>query len=97
MKKLLLAALAVGTAITTAMPAEARQGCGPRFHRGAYGRCVPNRVRRVVVVPAPRVGVYYPGRGYLACQPLLGASLSLAWRLAVSLIDGVRERHAPGP
>jgi hypothetical protein len=52
MKKLLLAALAVGTAITTAMPAEARQGC------------VPNRVRRVVVVPAPRVGVYYPGRGY---------------------------------
>ncbi|MGU3391861.1 GCG_CRPN prefix-to-repeats domain-containing protein [Sphingomonas sp. M1A8_2b] len=64
MKKLLLAALAVGTAITTAMPADARQGCGPRFHRGAYGRCIPNRVRRVVVVPAPRVGVFYPGRGY---------------------------------
>ncbi len=64
MQKLMLAALAAGAALTTAMPADARQGCGPGFHRGAYARCVPNRGRGVVVVRTPRIGVFYPGRGY---------------------------------
>jgi hypothetical protein len=62
--KVLLVALAAGAALTTINPAEARQGCGAGFHRAPNGRCFPNRGRRVVVVPAPRVGVFYPGRGY---------------------------------
>ena len=68
MKKLILAALAAGTMIAaTATAAEAAQGCGPGFHRGAYGHCRPNRG------PAPGVGIavgplvignFYHGRGY---------------------------------
>lgn len=36
-------------------------GCGPGFHRGPYGRCVPNRVVRRCP-PGFRVGPY--GRCY---------------------------------
>jgi hypothetical protein len=64
MKYLFAAALAVITAASFADAANAAQGCGPGWHRGAYGRCVPNRgavvVRPapvVVVRPAPRVVV----------------------------------------
>lgn len=64
MKKLLLIALAAGAAMTAVAPAEARQGCGGGFHRGPYGHCRPNRGRGVVVVREPRIGVFYPGRGY---------------------------------
>lgn len=64
MKTLVFAAAAMGATVVAAMPAEARQGCGLGFHRGHYGRCVPNRGRSVVVVGGPRVGVFYPGRGY---------------------------------
>lgn len=60
MKYLIAAALLATTVVGFAPVADAAQGCGPGFHRGAYGACVPHRravvVRRapVVVVP-PRV------------------------------------------
>ena len=59
----LTAALAVATSIGifAAAPADARQGCGPGFHRSPNGTCRPNRdnVQQVWVV-----GRYYPGHGY---------------------------------
>lgn len=64
MKTLLCAMAAMGAIVVAAGPAEARQGCGAGFHRGYYGHCVPNRGRSAVVVRAPRVGVFYTGRGY---------------------------------
>lgn len=36
------ALLALGTLAGTATVAEARDGCGPGFHRGYYGYCRPN-------------------------------------------------------
>ena len=63
MKKMLLAVAALGTTLTAAIPTQARQGCGPGFHRGYHGRCIVNRGPRY----APRrpvIGVFYPGRGY---------------------------------
>ncbi len=65
MKTILMLA-AAGLALG-ATAAEARDGCGPGGHRGAYGYCRPNGVygaRRVVVAPAFVVGRYYEGRGY---------------------------------
>jgi hypothetical protein len=59
MKALAAVGLASVIALAAAAPADARQGCGARFHRNAYGRCVPNRGRVVYVV-----GRYYPGQGY---------------------------------
>jgi hypothetical protein len=39
------------------------QGCGPGFHRGAYGRCRANRGRVVVRPPVVRKCRYWaPGR-----------------------------------
>ena len=64
MKGLLLAAVAVGAAVTAAAPAEARQGCGAGFHRGPQGRCRPNAGPGRVVVVRPAIGVYYGGRGW---------------------------------
>jgi hypothetical protein len=76
MKMLLLAALAAGTMVVAAGPAQARDGCGPGFHRGYYGRCFPNGgpgrwgpppppPGPVMVGPGgPAVGVFYEGRGY---------------------------------
>ena len=70
MNKIVTAALAVGTAVATfaALPAEAREGCGRGYHRGAYGRCIPNGppARAVVAGPGVRlvIGNYYSGRGY---------------------------------
>ncbi|MEG8038841.1 hypothetical protein QP166_05590 [Sphingomonas sp. LR60] len=63
MRMLLLAAIATGAALTVAIPAEARQGCGVGAHRAPNGYCRPNRGRAVVVRPS-RIGVYHPGRGY---------------------------------
>jgi hypothetical protein len=66
MKKILAIALVAGTAFAAASPADARQGCGPGFHRGPYGHCRPNRGDAVVAV-APGgliVDRYYSGRGY---------------------------------
>jgi len=63
MKMLILATLAATTTLGVASTADAAQGCGRGFHRGGYGRCIPNRGpgygRR-----GPVIGVFYPGRGY---------------------------------
>ncbi len=75
MRKMLLSLLAAGTVLTAATPALARQGCGRDFHRGAYGRCVPNRGGPILVERGPAyvnrgpavrlvIGNYYPSRGY---------------------------------
>lgn len=63
MRKILTAALLVGAALGTASAAQARDGCGAGFHRGPWGHCRPNGYRGRVVV-APRIGVFYAGRGY---------------------------------
>jgi len=66
---LFAAAAALGLSATVpAAPADARQGCGPRAHRGPGGYCQPDRGPRGYRV-APRgpryaAGRYYPGRGY---------------------------------
>ncbi|CAO4177434.1 GCG_CRPN prefix-to-repeats domain-containing protein [Methylorubrum populi] len=52
-------ALAAGL-LTTASDAEARDGCGPGFHRGYYGWCRPNLVYR----PYAYGPFYRPWRGY---------------------------------
>lgn len=63
MKRTLLAAAAAATlAAAGAGPAEAAQGCGPGGHRGPYGHCRPNRGPGFY--GAPRIGTFYPGRGY---------------------------------
>jgi len=58
------ALIAIGTAAiiaaVAATPAQAREGCGPGFHRAMNGMCVPNRGNRPVFI----VGRYYSGRGY---------------------------------
>jgi hypothetical protein len=64
MRKIVLAALVAGAALTSIAPAEARQGCGPAGHRGPGGYCRPNRGDAVIVAPGLRIGVFYPGRGY---------------------------------
>lgn len=62
MKTIGIAALAATVALVGAAPADAAQGCGPGFHRGYYGRCLPNR--GPAFYGPRRVGVFYPGRGY---------------------------------
>lgn len=66
MKKIVSTAMAMlaVSAIMTAAPAEARQGCGVGFHRGPQGVCRPNRPVVVVRPGVPAIGVYQPGRGY---------------------------------
>jgi hypothetical protein len=61
MKAIAALGLVSAIAMAAASPADARQGCGPGFHRTPYGRCVPNRGPRTVTFV---VGRYYPGRGY---------------------------------
>ena len=62
MKRMIGLILAAGVAVAAAGTADARQGCGPGFHRGPYNGCRPNR--------GPGwggpviVGNYYHGRGY---------------------------------
>lgn len=63
MRTLLLAAAAAGAALMAAAPAHAAEGCGRGYHRTPGGHCRPNR-GPVVVAPAARIGVFYPGRGY---------------------------------
>ena len=63
MKKILLAALAAGAALTAVAPAQARQGCGIGGHRGPGGYCRPNG-GGAFVASGVRIGVFYPGRGY---------------------------------
>ena len=59
MKYLIAAALLATTVVGFAPVADAAQGCGAGFHRGAYGACVSNR-RAVVVRRAPVVVVRPP-------------------------------------
>ena len=60
MKALIAIGLAAAIAGIAAAPAEARQGCGPGFHRAWNGRCRPNRNTQVRWVE----GQYYRGQGY---------------------------------
>jgi hypothetical protein len=60
MKTLIALGAATLFATAAASPADARQGCGPGFHRTPYGRCVPNRDMQVRWVE----GRYYAGHGY---------------------------------
>lgn len=60
MHKLLMVALAAGTAAVSVAPAHAAQGCGPGGHRGYYGHCRPNYGPRDALV----VHRFYAGRGY---------------------------------
>jgi hypothetical protein len=65
MKKLLAVALAAGVAVIAMSPAEARQGCGPGYHRGPAGHCRPNGGPALVVAPGRLViGNFYNGHGY---------------------------------
>ncbi|MDB5692794.1 MAG: hypothetical protein JWO81_1857 [Alphaproteobacteria bacterium] len=65
MKRIFALALAAGVAVAAVSPAQAREGCGPGFHRGPYGHCRPNRGPGVVAVaPGLVVGNFYGGRGY---------------------------------
>lgn len=51
---------------TIASSAQAAGGCGPGYHRGPYDYCRPNfGPGPVIVAPyGPRVGYYYPRRGW---------------------------------
>lgn len=53
MKKMILLAIAAGTALSAVSPADARGGCGVGFHRGPRGACLINRA-----------GGFYHGYGY---------------------------------
>jgi hypothetical protein len=64
MRKILMATLAAGALLAAAVPAEARDGCGPGYQRGPHGRCFPDRGRGYGRPRGPIVGTYYPGRGY---------------------------------
>jgi hypothetical protein len=57
-----LIALGAATIIATAVasPAQAREGCGPGFHRAWNGMCRANRGTYARYVE----GQYYSGRGY---------------------------------
>ena len=66
-----IAALAVASGITmlAAAPADARQGCGPGFHRAPNGMCRPNRDMRGDMRDRDMhdrwvEGHYYAGHGY---------------------------------
>jgi len=68
MKKLLMIAIAAGTAFVATAPADARQGCGSGWHRGPGGHCRPNHGpgygRGYGRAPGYVIGNYYPNRGY---------------------------------
>jgi hypothetical protein len=67
MKFLIAAAVVATTIVGFGASANAAGGCGPGFHRGPYGGCRANVVRRapvvvyrapVVVVPRARICPY---------------------------------------
>jgi hypothetical protein len=68
MRKLILAAIAAGTALVAVSPAMAAQGCGPGGHRDYAGYCRPNGPGPgpgPAIVAGPLViGTYYPHRGW---------------------------------
>ena len=75
MKTIAALAVASGIAMLAASPADARQGCGPGFHRSPNGMCRPNRDMRNANMQDRDMrdnmrqqqwvqGRYYSGRGY---------------------------------
>jgi hypothetical protein len=65
MKAIAALAVASGLAMLAAAPADARQGCGPGFHRSPNGMCRPNPDMRDNMRQQQWVqGRYYAGRGY---------------------------------
>ncbi|WJR81163.1 hypothetical protein [Bradyrhizobium sp. NP1] len=63
--KYLFAAVVLASSLAGLSAANAAGGCGPGWHRGPYGRCMPNG-GAVVVAPAAPV-VVVPGRR--VCPP----------------------------
>ena len=61
MKKLALLTLGILASATIAGAANAADGCGPGFHRNAYGHC---RANGVAVAPGLVIGTWYPHHGY---------------------------------
>jgi hypothetical protein len=59
-RNIAVALLALGAVTATAGTAEARDGCGPGFHRNFYGLCRPNGFYRPIVVRP----IVYGGYGY---------------------------------
>jgi hypothetical protein len=67
MKMIFAATLAAAAAVAAVSPADARQGCGPGFHRGPHGHCRPNDGPGVVATVGPEtlvIGNFYRDRGY---------------------------------
>ena len=60
MKALIALGAAAAVGIAAATPAQARQGCGPGFHRAFNGMCRPNRGTEMRYIE----GHYYAGQGY---------------------------------
>lgn len=57
-------AFAFAVAVGAGATAEARDGCGPGWHLGPYGRhCIRNEGGAAVVIN-PGIGVFVTGRGY---------------------------------
>jgi hypothetical protein len=63
MKALIALGAAALVATAAASPADARQGCGPGFHRTPNGMCRPNRGPAGMQAQWVE-GRYYPGHGY---------------------------------
>lgn len=55
-----LGAAAIIATIAASTPAQAREGCGPGFHRAGNGMCRPNRGTQMRYME----GRYYHGQGY---------------------------------
>jgi len=65
MKKSALLALGlIASATVVAGAANAADGCGPGFHRNAYGHCRANGAHMIVGPTSLVVGTYYPHHGY---------------------------------
>ena len=60
MKTLIALGLATAIAGVAAAPAQAREGCGPGFHRAWNGMCRANRGTEARWIE----GHYYAGQGY---------------------------------
>jgi hypothetical protein len=60
MKTLIALGAAAMIATVVASPAQAREGCGPGFHRAGNGMCRPDRGTQMRWVE----GHYYQGHGY---------------------------------
>jgi hypothetical protein len=67
MKKFLIGAALIGTVLTVAAPAQARDGCGRGMFRGPHGHCHPDRGGWDRGGPGRNAwvnGTFYPGHGW---------------------------------